>query len=120
MSSKDNYTKYLNTYGGKRLLETYSLSTVGLWHVEGEDPNCDLGGSHHNPHLCYLEGKLEDVIREAVDLPRFWQWGGGGQITKVETRKANPESAKRRRELKARLAQLDEERKRLAEELGDE
>jgi hypothetical protein len=77
----ENFSK---TYSGKQLLDKYPLNTEGLWKIEGEDPNCDLGGSHHNPHLGYLEGKLEDVIKAAVKMKGWFTWGGGGYITKVE------------------------------------
>jgi hypothetical protein len=80
-----DYRRYLtNTWSGAKLLENHSLEEEGTWKVEGEDPNCDMGGSHHQPHLGYFEGKLDDVVRKAVTLHRFWQWGGGGSISKVE------------------------------------
>lgn len=63
----------------------YPLSTYGVWHVRGEDPNCDMGGAHHQPSLGYFEGTLEQVLRHAVMLPGFWQWGGGGDATLVDT-----------------------------------
>lgn len=62
----------------------YSLDTKGLWHVRGEDPNCDLGGAHHKPSLGFYTGTLEQVLRKAVMLPQFWQWGAGGTVEKVE------------------------------------
>ncbi|QIG73985.1 hypothetical protein PP935_gp210 [Rhizobium phage RHph_N34] len=79
------YSRYINqSYSGQRLLEKHHLDEYGTWKVEGEDPNCDMGGPHHCPHLGYFEGELEAVIRKAVMLDRFWQWGSGGNITKVE------------------------------------
>ena len=39
----------------KRLLEKYSPNEKGIWHIQGEDPNCDLGGSHHQPTLKYVD-----------------------------------------------------------------
>lgn len=79
-----NYQKFLDTWNGKDLLKKYSLDTTGVWRVEGEDPNCDLGGPHHCPYLATYTGTLEDVIRKAVNLAGFWQWGAGGRITKLE------------------------------------
>lgn len=76
--------EFKSKYHGKELLEQYPLDTYGLWEIRGEDPNCDLGGSHSNPHLGYLEGKLEDVIKTAIKMKGWYQWGGGGYITKVE------------------------------------
>lgn len=73
--------KYLSTYGGKNL--KYKLEEHGLWQVFGEDPNCDLGGYHHEPELGFFSGKLKDVIATAVLLPNFWTWGAGGRFKKV-------------------------------------
>lgn len=73
--------KYLRTFSGKNL--KYKMEEEGLWQVFGEDPNCDLGGSHHEPDLGFFSGKLKDVIATAVLLPNFWTWGGGGRIKKV-------------------------------------
>lgn len=83
-----NYNKFVGTYGYGDLMKKHSLEEYGIWNVYGEDPNCDLGGSHVNPYLGAIEGKLVDVIREAVELPGFWQWGGGGKIEKVTPRAA--------------------------------
>lgn len=111
-----SYERYLETYSGRELLKQHSLREQGIWCVRGEDPNCDLGGPHHEPMLGYFEGTLEDVIREAVELPSFWTWGGGGRITKQSppsVRKANPEASARKRsriaELEAELAKLKSE-----------
>jgi hypothetical protein len=77
----------------RRLQNTYwytsvnkhPLNTYGVWLVRGEDPNCDMGGPHYMPTLGYFEGTLEQVLRKAVMLPKFWQWGGGGDATLVNT-----------------------------------
>lgn len=80
-----NYEKFLLTYNGKKLLDTHSLEEYGLWEVRGEDPNCDLGGHHHEPKIGVVEGKLKDVILWAVVHPNFWQWGSGGNIKSYAT-----------------------------------
>jgi hypothetical protein len=54
--------------------------TVGTWKITGEDPNCDMGGYHHEPSLGLFEGKLKDVVAHAVNLTGFYSWGGGGSI----------------------------------------
>lgn len=82
-----NYSKFMQTYSGQRLLEKHSLEEEGLWTIYGEDPNCDLGGPHVQPNLGTMEGALVDVIHAAVNLPSFWQWGGGGSIEKVDVQK---------------------------------
>ncbi len=63
------------------------MDEYGIWEVFGEDPTCDFGGSHHQPHLGTFEGTLEQVLHKGVNLPRFWQWGGGGEIKKIEAKK---------------------------------
>jgi len=78
---EDKYKAFTETsYSGRELLKKHSLSEYGIWRVYGEDPNCDMGGPHHQPDLGLYQGTLEDVIRLAVELPRFWNWGGGGDI----------------------------------------
>lgn len=81
---KTAFDRFLETYGGRELTSKHSLEEYGIWKVEGEDPNCDFGGSHHQPNLGLFEGKLLDVIKTAVELPAFWTWGAGGNITKVK------------------------------------
>jgi hypothetical protein len=77
--------EYLTTrYSGKELIKKHSLDENGVWEVRGEDPNCDLGGHHHQPLLGYFEGTLEKVLLTAVNLSGFYSWGGGGDIKKVE------------------------------------
>lgn len=82
---KKNYEKFLLTYNGKKLLAKHTLDEYGLWEVRGEDPNCDLGGHHHEPMIGVVEGKLRDVILWSVVHPIFWQWGSGGSISKYVT-----------------------------------
>lgn len=104
------------SYSGQQLLSKHSLSDVGVWRIEGEDPNCDFGGAHSNPFLGYLEGRLLDVVTEAVSMPGFWTWGGGGNITKVDARKADPVA---RRALVEKRAALAKQLADIDAELGD-
>jgi hypothetical protein len=67
-------------YNGQELLKKYRLDDEGPWNIYGEDPNCDMGGSHHKPFLETVEGPLSEVIDYAVNLKGFWQWGAGGRI----------------------------------------
>lgn len=118
----DNFEKYKNTYSGKKLLEAHALAEVGVWEVRGEDPNCDFGGAHHQPLLGYFEGKLEDVVRYAVELPNFWEWGSGGSIRLHKQpliTKIDANSAKKRTELKKRKEQLEQELAEIKTALGD-
>jgi len=115
MSSTSALAKFQHTHGYKDLIQKHNLQEKGIWHVQGEDPNCDFGGSHSNPSLGYYEGTLQDVIETAVLLDRFWQWGGGGNITKVVTKKATDEGrrARQRAELDQQIAELQKQRKQL-------
>jgi hypothetical protein len=110
MSTKNskNFDRYMNTYSGQHL--KWPLSTDGVWQVFGEDPNCDLGGSHHNPELGIYEGKLGDVIRMAVELPGFWQWGAGGDFRLVHIKSVAD---------MARTLQLNAELKALKERVAE-
>lgn len=108
--SEAGFNKYINSYAGKKLLEEHSLSEDGTWHIRGEDPNCDLGGVHHNPSLGYIKGKLSDVIHAAVDMKGFWTWGGGGIISKSQPPKVKTVAEVKRddAELRELLKQRDE------------
>lgn len=68
----DKVNKFLGGYSGKSLLEKYSLSQVGVWQIFGEDPNCDMGGSHIQPLLGTVSGELRAVIKYGVTLPAFF------------------------------------------------
>jgi len=87
MMKTDKFTDYLDTYSGRELLKKHSLEEYGIWTVRGEDSNCDLGGPHYMPELGIFEGTLYHVIKTGVELPGFWQWGSGGDFTKVEIKK---------------------------------
>ena len=118
----DNYKQFTETsYSGRELLKKHRLNDYGFWKIEGEDPNCDLGGSHSNPYLGIVEGKLEDVIRYAVDLPGFWSWGGGGNISLVPTPpKIDANYVKKHSELIQRKKDLEKELKQINSELNHE
>ena len=69
------------TYSGKKLAEKHpNLDVRAVWQVKGEDPNCDLGGSHIQPDLGLFEGSLKEALEWAVNHPNFYTWGGGGDI----------------------------------------
>jgi hypothetical protein len=85
------------------------MSHEGIWRICGEDPNCDFGGSHHNPYLATVEGTLEEAIEYAVELPRFWTWGRGGTIDLIDIVKLDAESSARRKFNAKRIKDLEEE-----------
>lgn len=75
---------YLNTtYSGKMLLNSHTLDEKGLWKIKGEDPNCDMGGHHHQPEIGIIEGTLQEALEYGVTHPNFYSWGGGGSFEKV-------------------------------------
>ena len=69
-----------HSYSGKQLMEKHKLSDYGVWKIYGEDPNCDMGGYHHQPLIATVEGTLEKAIEYAVQSTAFYTWGGGGDI----------------------------------------
>jgi len=85
-NEEKEFRRLQNTYWYTSV-NKHPLNTYGVWLVRGEDPNCDMGGPHYMPTLGYFEGTLEQVLRKAVMLPNFWQWGGGGDATLVNTLK---------------------------------
>lgn len=78
----EQYTKV--SYAGRKLLEKHALVEYGVWMIRGEDPNQDFVGSHFQPTLGVFEGYLDHVIEAAVKLDRFWTWGAGGTIEKIQ------------------------------------
>lgn len=63
-----------------------------VYAVYGEDPNCDMGGSHSNPFLGTVEGTFNDVLEHAANhMKGFYTWGGGGYIKPTNTLKENYE-----------------------------
>ena len=110
--------RFFNTYSYQQLVKKHSLSETGIWKVRGEDPNCDFGGHHHMPELGTFEGKLEDIINYAVTLPNFWQWGSGGDITKVSAPiKIDSGSNAKRIAAQKKVADLEEQLAKAREDL---
>lgn len=118
--SKDNYKQYTTvSYPGKELLKQHSLTESGLWEVRGEDPNLELAGAQQEPHLGVFDGTLEDVIKLAVELPRFWECGRhGGTIKKVSPVKVDFTTTVRVNEIRAEIATTKEQIKKLEAELA--
>lgn len=100
-------SEFYSSYNGKALLKKHGLSDIGTWHIRGEDPNADFGGHHHMPTLGYRTGTLRDVVEEAVDMKDFWTWGSGGDITLIDVKKSSASTAKRRKELQTKVADLE-------------
>jgi len=120
MSCDSNRNRYLHsTYSGQELVKRYpDLTVTGVWSVSGEDPNADLGGSHHKPFLGKFRGRLTDVIDHAVNLSGFWSWGGGGDIrmsAPEEIVDIEPNTAQEILELNEKIAALEKAKKDLEE-----
>lgn len=110
--------RFKNTYSYQSLLKKHSLDEVGIWEVRGEDPNCDLGGHHYEPKLGTFSGKLEDIVAYAVTLPSFWQWGSGGNITKVSAPvKIDANSVATKIAIEKKIKHLEEELAKARNEL---
>lgn len=86
-AESDHVFHFSRTHSGQALLKKHNLSDFGVWRVEGEDANCDMGGYRDTPLLGYFEGTLEQVINYTYTLDRWMTWGGGGNITKTEPKK---------------------------------
>jgi len=120
MSKTSRLKQYMEvSYSGRKLLEKHDLKETGLWKILGEDPNCDFGGSHHQPDLGIVEGNLKDVIEYAVALRNFWTWGGGGDIRKISTpKKITSDSVAELSRLVSEKEALEARLKMINDELG--
>lgn len=111
----NNFERYMKTYSGQRIPRT-DLDRVAFWEIRGEDPNCDMGGHHHQPYLGTVQGRLREVIEYAVELPGFWQWGGGGDFREVKVQTISDmakraDLLKEKADLEARLKEIDNQLK---------
>jgi hypothetical protein len=108
-NTQTNRQKFETTYSYVTLIKKHKLDEQGIWEIRGEDPNCDFGGSHHQPYLNTVEGALTDVIDHAVGLVGFWGWGAGGDIVKRSpTLRIPPNMNKKREETRKEIATLEQ------------
>lgn len=82
--SEERYAQYLMSHPehplpGKR----------ANWVVRGEDPNCDLGGYHHQPLLGVVHGTYRAAVMWAVQHPGFYAWGNGGTVEEQEVQEVH-------------------------------
>lgn len=96
-----------------RLLGKFPSMQEGIWEVRGEDPNCDLGGPHHQPLLGYYKGRYGDIVDYALELNGFFQWGYGGDIKEVKILEIDASKKKQLQEAKAELRDLEKRKKDL-------
>lgn len=99
-----------------RLLQGRNPNEQGVWKIYGEDPNCDLGGPHHEPLLETVSGTYRNVVEYALTLPRFYSWGGGGRIERH-----NPPTNIRNVDqmMNPRVLKLEEERRKIQDRLKE-
>lgn len=105
----------------ERLKDKYPAKQHGIWQIFGEDSNADLGGGHSTPLLDTVESTYEVALVHAFSLPRFFSWGGGGEVVEFKTplvTRLDGESIKKRSKLlaekekiTARLAEIEKELK---------
>jgi len=103
--------------------EKYSPDETGTWRILGEDPNCDWGGPHHEPHLETVTGTYKNVLEYAKTLRGWTTWGHGGRIVKEGPVKNIDKLAKpnakvlkleaERDKIRNRLSEIEEELKKL-------
>ena len=113
-----NLDKYLKTYSGIELLKKWNLDQVGVWHVRGEDPNCDMGGSHYQPSIGYFEGALGEILEFGIDLPGFWQWGAGGKFEHINVQKVDSKEFKRQQTLREEKRKLEQRLAEIVDEIN--
>jgi hypothetical protein len=69
----------------KRLAEKYKADEKGVWKIEGESVNPGYSGCYHQKSMTtYVEGTYKNVMEYALGFPKFFVWGAGGDITKIE------------------------------------
>lgn len=98
-----------------RLLKDHPANEFGTWRILGEDPNCDLGGAHHEPELETVTGTYQNVVDYAITLRGFFQWGGGGRIVKMPNFHKNVDNIVNNPKIKA----LEVEREKLQARLKE-
>lgn len=93
----------------KKLLGKYGPNKVGIWHIRGEDPNCDMSGCHSQPSLGYFKGEYRHVIEHALQLRDFFTWGAGGDINLIEVQPIDEKATKQLADARERVRRLDDE-----------
>lgn len=109
--------------------QSIGTNTYGIWDIRGEDPNCDFGGSHSEPHLGYAEGTLNDVAAFASTLKEISTWGSFGHLRLISNiieiedgyynKVISGEIEKKREELRQKKKNLEEALAEINSELGE-
>ena len=59
-----------------------------VYSVYGEDPNCDMFGSHISPFLGNVEGTFQEVLEYAANnMKRFYAWEVADILCHIKKRK---------------------------------
>lgn len=104
-----------------KLLTLFPGNLRGLWKIHGEDPNCDMGGSHSEPDLGTVLGTYARAVDYALEQPAFIVWGGGGRIERLDDRVVDLDSyySAENLALRRRRADLEKELRAIDDALGN-
>ena len=97
----------------QNLLRKFPTNYVSTWQIFGEDDNPDFGGRHYEPSLGIVQGCYADVVDYAVELKRFFTWGGGGRIAEVKVQSIDANKTRELREAQIRLKEIEKEKAEL-------
>ncbi len=118
LMNREEMEKEVKEYLSSAYKTKYPLERYGIWDVHGDDPNCDLGGSHIQPFLGRFEGRFIDVLRYAVTMPRWRCWGQGSVGLSAPVKKLTPADVIDKEDLvvkiKEKQAEVDVLKKELA------
>jgi hypothetical protein len=115
---KNNFQTFINGYYGQELLKSNKLSDDGIWEIIGEDSNTSMQGCADAPSLGIVEGKLLDVIHYAINIDRFYSWGGGGRIKSIgPIKKITSTTVSEMNRLREQLINAEKNADRIREEL---
>lgn len=68
--------------------EKHDNNTYGYWEVFGENPNADYAGFGTAPKLGIVQGKFINVLTWAINQPRWFTHGAGGEIRRIKIEEA--------------------------------
>lgn len=71
----------------------YEDDEYGFWHVTGECSNSEGPGPYIYPLVGFYKGFYKDVVKAAHSHPKFFTYGRGGRIRKIEFEEVSPQPA---------------------------
>lgn len=93
----------------QKLSKEHDPDEVAIWHIRGEDPDCDARGRPRKPSLAYVKGRYEHVLEYALNIPEFVTWGSGGSIEPIDVMDIDADSMQKITAARNRIRQLDDE-----------